>query len=344
MKSKVRFEMLQAAMGLVLIGGLTAGPATAAKWEVDDDGAQCPGAAFLTLQDAVAAASPGDKIKVCPGLYLGPVVISKPKLTLKGAGGSPETRIGDPVTEAVVTSCSDATSACRGFDVRADPISADVFGPAPERVTIEGFTIIDTGEQAIQIGATATGAPVVTRAKIKGNRIIDAGAREGTTNPCSTTLPASQVGRGVNLVAPSGSPVTDHTVQDNVIEDSCQVGIRLDNVSGNTLQDNHISGSRTRPGIALRNADNNAVSDNEVEDNTNVNVGQGGGISLDIDSTGNLLTDNEMAGNLGKDDADVVIFLDAEDDSLGSETAGTANTWLDNECDSSAPIGLCEVD
>src|SRR6266850_6361261 len=36
---------------------------------VDDDGADCPNAAFTSIQAAVDAAGPGDQIKVCPGTY-----------------------------------------------------------------------------------------------------------------------------------------------------------------------------------------------------------------------------------------------------------------------------------
>ena len=36
---------------------------------VDDDRADCPDAAFTSIQAAVDAAGPGDKIKVCPGTY-----------------------------------------------------------------------------------------------------------------------------------------------------------------------------------------------------------------------------------------------------------------------------------
>ena len=51
-------------------------------WIVDDDHAQCPNAQFSSIQPAVDAASPGDQIKVCPGMYREQVRITKNDLTL----------------------------------------------------------------------------------------------------------------------------------------------------------------------------------------------------------------------------------------------------------------------
>ena len=57
--------------------------ASAASLQVDDDGVQCPGAGFTTIQAAVTAAAAGDTIKVCPGSYAEQVTIDK-ALKIKG--------------------------------------------------------------------------------------------------------------------------------------------------------------------------------------------------------------------------------------------------------------------
>ena len=51
---------------------------------VDDDGLDCPNRQYITIQAAVNAAMPGDKIKVCPGTYIEQVTIptGKDGLTL----------------------------------------------------------------------------------------------------------------------------------------------------------------------------------------------------------------------------------------------------------------------
>jgi len=52
-------------------------------------------------------------------------------------------------------------------------------------------------------------------------------------------------------------------------------------------------------------------------------------------STGNTLRDNHLASNLTHD---------CHDDSIGAGTAGTANSWINNEGVSSQPPGLCRGD
>jgi hypothetical protein len=70
--------LLSIAFAMLLISvPVSAGPPSA-TWLVDDDGMECPDADFTHPQDAVNAASPGDKIRVCPGTYDSRVFMDKP--------------------------------------------------------------------------------------------------------------------------------------------------------------------------------------------------------------------------------------------------------------------------
>jgi len=61
----------------------TSAPAFAATIVVDNDFADCPQADFNSIQAAVVASQPGDKILVCPGIYAESVVITTPKSDLR---------------------------------------------------------------------------------------------------------------------------------------------------------------------------------------------------------------------------------------------------------------------
>src|SRR5689334_1980402 len=61
---------------LVLIPG-TALASTSVTLVVNDDRAQCSNADFGTIAGAVAAAKPGDTVRVCPGVYRERVDITK---------------------------------------------------------------------------------------------------------------------------------------------------------------------------------------------------------------------------------------------------------------------------
>ena len=116
---------------------------------VDDDRVQCPTAAFTTIAAAVAAAAPGDRIDVCPGLYAETVLVAA-TLTLSGHGPAPALRTGDPTTEAVLQPPPGAS----GLTLAADDI------------VVEGFTIVG------QNSAYPTGAvPLITQPTASGYQI-----------------------------------------------------------------------------------------------------------------------------------------------------------------------------
>ena len=84
-------------------GELATGPSAAAYPDSDgddllivDDGADCPNAEYLTIQAAVNAAGPGDRIKVCPGEYREQVTIpaGKDGITLYSEGRAFEGQTG----------------------------------------------------------------------------------------------------------------------------------------------------------------------------------------------------------------------------------------------------------
>jgi hypothetical protein len=107
-----------------------AGQATAATLVVDAPNPvlECPDADFPTINAAVLAAAPGDKIKVCPGLYNEGVVVPQ-TLTLQGARRNDPVRTCEQAATADPTRESIVNHATTGFLVNASD------------VRIEGFTV-----------------------------------------------------------------------------------------------------------------------------------------------------------------------------------------------------------
>ena len=105
-----------------VIGAAHASPGTLV---VDKDKVQCPKADFTSIQAAVTAAQPGDKIKVCPDLYNEDVTVNKP-LTLQ-ATSKPDVDScstpapADPTQNAIVTGVTSS------FTLLANDITLDGF-------------------------------------------------------------------------------------------------------------------------------------------------------------------------------------------------------------------------
>ena len=91
-----------------------------------DDGLDCPNAEYMTIQAAVNAATPGDKIKVCRGTYMEQVTIP--------AGKNGITLFSEPALQAVI----------KAPLAMLDP-KAIVRVSASQNVTIRHFTITGPG-------------------------------------------------------------------------------------------------------------------------------------------------------------------------------------------------------
>ena len=138
-------------------------------------------------------------------------------------------------------------------------------------------------------------------------------------------------GQGILL-----NTVTSTTVSGNTVSNDTTNGIDVENSSGVNIEHNTVTGnggdgvvlsatassseannalSGNANGIHLNGSSNNNISSNQIQRSTH------DGIWLDPDSTGNKVTGNLVSGSG---------VFDAEDDSTGTKTAGTANTWTGN--------------
>lgn len=176
----------RAAVALLALTALLTLPATASAattWIVDDDGVQCPDRDFATIQDAVNAASPGDTIEVCVGLYPepapGPLTINK-RVTLEGAqaGVDARTRVG---LESVI------------MDPQGTSVSAS-------QVVIDGFTVQDSSVAAF------TGFGIWLNPGISGTEIVNNIIQNNIVGIGLANAPGAQAVIEHNLIRANNRP------------------------------------------------------------------------------------------------------------------------------------------
>ncbi len=246
---------------------------------VDDDGKQCPGA-LTTIQAAVAAASAGATILVCPGTYHGSVNIvgpSKNGIRLIAKGDDDEIDDEDGArNEGKVVLAGNHTQE-NGFFLR------DVSG-----VRIQGFTVRDFG-----LGPSTPG-PVFGM----GNNILLLRAHGNTIS--RNVLTGSDM-MGIFLVN-SGSNLVEHNVaRDNDAKPygfGCGIMLSAPDAAGKALSANNVfrhNVSRGNPlaGIMIGNAGTGTVVSRNV-------LSRGGRFGLTVRNTeGALLERNVMSNNRG---------------------------------------------
>jgi parallel beta-helix repeat protein len=345
----------------------------AATLVVDNDFADCPQADFNSIQAAVTAAQPGDKILVCPGTYQESVLVNKSDLRIE-AQAAP----GEVVLQG------EFFSPRPGFALRG------VSGVRLEGFTVEGFrtnisifagsgntirkNILRSAVLGINLGATS--GNIVEHNRAHDNRV--SGIEVGSSATGNTVRNNETFGNGfegiVVISGGSGNAIFENEVYNNTAEPD-GAGIAIVNtpavtVENNRVFNNHRSGITIRASTAVTvrhnkvqrngrngirlfdNANNNVVEKNELEENV------GNGVSLEDSDTNtiqlNRSRQNEQDGihadsnSMGNRIERNVLFHnvehDAHDDSVGPGTGGTANFWINNKCETDNRGGfLCEA-
>jgi parallel beta-helix repeat protein len=203
-----------------------------------------------------------------------------------------------------------------------------------------GIVVSNTGSSAVIDDNSVQGAGPTAVIAQNGIQISDGASGKITDNDVSGNVytPQTVAGTGILLlnagaVTVSGNRVSHNdygifagfvtgvVIVHNHVSASTFDGILLDAVThgriDHNVTDHNGSGQPGQGGILLFNSTNNVV-DHNVSNHNN-----GDGIVVDSTSSNNTLSHNHMTGNT---------LFDAEDDSTGTGTGGTANTWTDNEC------------
>jgi parallel beta-helix repeat protein len=348
---------------VVATGVFFAGAANAMAGEirVDDDGAQCAKAAFTTIQAAVDAAQPGDKVTVCPGTYAEQVTIGAGKDGVKVVGQKPlQAVVKAPAAMAAGSGHIVNVNAAQDVQIKDLTIS----GPFPASscaefartgVRVDGggsatieknhITEIRAADPAlrgcqygvgIQVGRSVEGQ--VGTATIKGN-VIDSYQKNGMTIDgagSSARVANNEIGpagaseinapNGIQVSRGAVAEVRHNEVSGNVYTPGTTsgTGILLYQAGAVTVENNKVFGNDV--GIYLWSTNGAKVKSNNSHDNTF------DGFFVESDATGNVFENNKASGNAEHD---------CHDDSVGTGTGGTGNTWKNNKGETANVAGIC---
>ena len=334
---------------------------------VDDDGAQCPNAAFTSIQAAVLASGPGAHIRVCPGLYQEQVDI--------GAGHDGLTLFSQQPRQAIIKAplvMLDPGDIVRIHDGVQD-VSIRQFtitGPLPDSLFCSLHTRtgvrVDQGASALlrdnritEIRSTSPalrgcqngigvlvgrqlgpGGPTTGTAWITHNQIdrYQKGAVVVDNTGSSATVDHNLIVHGppdLIVIGPNGVQVSrgaaghvHHNVVTENVGGGFGTGIIIFQAGTGLVEIDHNDVYGNDDGISLYNSHNETVSHNNSHEQLVWD-----GIFMASDSTGNTIDHNDAFLNFEHD---------CHDDSFGGGTAGTANFWIHDNGNTENRTGLCK--
>ncbi|MGD9890563.1 MAG: right-handed parallel beta-helix repeat-containing protein [Dehalococcoidia bacterium] len=339
---------------------------------VDDDMVQCPTAAFDTIQAAVDAAAPGAEVRVCDGTYVEQVTIAAGKNNLTVRSANPLGAIIEaPATMTAGGSIVLVTAATgvtiRDFTVTGPvPIGAcssfsGIFVAGGGSATIQGNLVtqvrcVNPGSRGIQTGfAILVGRGPefqVGTATVAGNQIdtyqkagiyVDGPGSSGivTGNTIDGGGPDPAIARnGIGFLRDatgraSSNQVTGNQYTGPTAGDESASGIILYQLHGGVrIATNQVSANDL--GIVVFSASYDSVGTTGVTVQANQsrnNIEYGLAVLAGAaTSSGNTFALNQANGNG---------LFDCIDETTGSGTADTANTWRLNLAGTSSPARLC---
>lgn len=348
----------------------TAGPTASARPAdgpgiliVDDDGADCPNAGYTSIQAAVTASGNGARIRVCPGTYAeqvdvgpghdgltlfseqprravikAPLVMSDPGDIVRVHGARDVTlsrfTIAGPLPDSLFCSLQTRTGVRideGGSATLRDNVITEIRSTSPAlRGCQNGIGVLVGRQSAAQVGtATIThnrielyqkGAIVVDNAgsyaQIDHNQIV-----HGPPDAIPIAPNGVQVSRG------AGAKVQNNVVTENTGA-ALGTGILVFQAGTGLVAIEHNKVYRNDDGISLYETDEATVSHNDSFDQLVYD-----GIYADAASERNTISYNDTYRNAEHD---------CHDDSNGTGTAGTANTWSKNKGTTQNRPGLCK--
>jgi parallel beta-helix repeat protein len=259
-------------------------PALAKELTVDNDKVECKKADFTSIQAAVTAAQPKDKVKVCPGTYNEQVIVGPGKNGLSLESQQPLAA----VIKAPATIAADVTnfkslvrvSGSKDVSIRAFTISGPGPGPCDSirsgvRVDNGGDAKIDHNHITLIQDTPFSGCQNGNAVQIGRGNPADGGPTAGTADVTQNTIDNYQK-TGVVVQSAGSSAKVDHNdiagigPTPLIAQNGVQVGVGgTAVVTQNEISDNQYSPQTTSStGVLLVNSDaGTVVSHNDIARN-----------------------------------------------------------------------------
>lgn len=342
---------------------------------VDNDGIDCPRPDFTTIQAAVLAAQPGDKVLVCPGDYPETVVVETPDLRIEAQAAPGEVvlqgsgqRYGFHLKNTTGVLLQGFT--VQGYDDANIIIDRGSGNTLRKNIAtkglVDGIELLNTADNIVEqnisfanLGPRSDGIfvhqagssrNIIRHNEVFNNRLngINLNAA-GSGNIVFGNRTHANVQRGIqNLNSHANVYENNHVFENTNIGMLIANNSRDVTVRNNRLENNTIDGIRVAAGATknlveknelFRNVQNGIILNNNAPANIiRLNLIRLSGIDgirvNDQLSVGNTIERNVMREN---------VEHDAHDNSAGPGTAGTANFWINNKCETDNRGGLlCE--
>ena len=187
--------------------------------------------------------------------------------------------------------------------------------PVPPSGAGSGIILFCSGKATVQGNRVSNADIGITIADTEGASIIGNEVQDANFDGISLQFLGFFFGPLGCPNDPAPSPVRKNLINNNVLLDSGEVGISLANFDEITLPDQPAD---------------NLISNNQIE--------RSGDDGIHVFNTVANPSDNSFVKNVIRNSVD----FDADDDTQGDGTAGTANDWHANRCIKDDPDGLCQ--
>ncbi|MDW8328439.1 MAG: right-handed parallel beta-helix repeat-containing protein [Candidatus Bipolaricaulota bacterium] len=258
---------------------------------------------YATIGAAITAASPGNTIFVCPGMYNENPNVNK-ALTITGAGAASTTINGTAAGNVVTISSSNVT--IQGFTITAPASTSNRYGIALATSALNTITIANTVIQ--NLVTTATFSVGISIHALNTNVTV--------TNNQITNIASGVLAYGILVYGSGGSGTNNITIQNNQVsaiqgQTQAGIGISVNDTAGNVTVSGNTVSNLTSPAAGVRvvgigtggtaGTPNNITIQNNTVSNltyTGANIQDAVGIGV-ADTAQNVTIQNNTVQNCG---------------------------------------------